>query len=139
MRRMVMVTALLLAGCATSGEPSQADLRAQWEAQNVPPTNYKADLIAFMRTYLNDPTGVRGASVSAPQRKTIGSDPGERYVACVRYDARKTDGAYAGMKTGAAVYVLGKLDRFIEIQLQTQAICKDVAYEPFPELQRLRR
>ena len=139
MRFMAIGMVLLLVGCARSYEPTQVDLKAQWDERNLAPVNYKGDLIAFMRTYLNDPTGVRGASVSPPQRKTVGSDPGERYVACVRYDARKTDGAYAGMKTGAAVYVSGKLDRFIDLQRETQDVCKDAAYEPFPELQRLTR
>jgi hypothetical protein len=144
MRFTAIVAALLLAGCASSSEPSQADLKAQWETRNIPPENYKSELIALMRTYLNDPTRVRGASVSPPLRKTVPGDPGERYVACVRYDARKTDGAYAGMKTGAAVYVSGKLDRFIDTRegregLEIRELCKDAAYEPFPELQRLTR
>jgi hypothetical protein len=131
--------ALLVAGCTTSYAPSEADLKAQWESQNVPPVNYKSDIIAFMRTYLNDPTMVRGASVSPPQRKTVANDPAERYVSCLRYDAHKSGGGYAGMKTGVVVYVSGKLDHFIDAPRVAQDTCKDAAYEPFPELQSMTR
>jgi len=135
--RCLMVLALLcLGGCASDLGPSQAELEARWEAQNVFPQNYKQDLLAFLRTYLNDPTHIRGAGVSQPQRKTVG--PGERYVACVRYNARKSDGKYGGSDEGAAVYVAGKLDRFLDGK-QAHPYCKDVAYGPFPELERLTR
>jgi hypothetical protein len=142
MRRSIVaaiVATLLLGGCATRTEPTQAELTAQWEERNVAPVNYKADLLAYMRTYLNDPTRIRGAAVSPPQRKTVIGNPGERYVACVRYDARKSGGDYAGVKVGAAVYSSGKLDRFLDTPRETGEICKDAAYQPFPELQQLTR
>ena len=133
-----LVGASLLAGCATPDlGPSPAELKARWEAQNVYPQDYKADLIAFLRTYLNDPSHVRSAAVSQPQLKYIG--PGDRYVACVRYDARNTDGKYLGSKDGAAVYVSGKLDRFLDTPREARELCKEVAYAPFPELERLTR
>ncbi len=136
MRWLALVAVLVVGGCATEVGPSPAELKAQWEAQNVFPQNYKADLMAFMRTYLNDPTHVRGAGVSQPELKTVG--PGERYVACVRYNAR-LGGKYAGAKDGAAVYVSGKLDRFLDGPKDVREFCKDVAYAPFPELETLTR
>jgi len=133
-----MLAAVLgLAGCATDVGPSPAELKAQWEAQNVFPQNYKQDLLAFLRTYLNDPSHVREASVSQPQLRNVG--PGERYVACVRYNARDSDGKYLGLKTGAAVYVSNKLDRFFDTAVDTREACKDAVYLPFPELQQLTR
>lgn len=133
-----VLAALALAGCASPElGPSPAELKARWEAQNVFPQNYKADLLAFLRTYLNDPTHVRAASVSTPVLKDVG--PGQRYVACVRYNARNTDGKYLGSKDGAAVYVSGKLDRFFELARETREICKDASYAPFPELEKLTR
>ena len=137
MRALAIAAALLLAACTTDVGPSEAELKAQWEAQNVVPQNYKQDLLAFMRTYLNDPTHVRDASVSQPVRKTVGS--GERYVACVRYNARNSDGKYLGPKEGAAIYVSAKLDRFLDTPRETRELCKDAAYAPFPELQKLQR
>jgi len=132
------LTALALGGCASQDlGPSEAELKARWEAQNVYPQGYKTDLLAFMRTYLNDPTHVRGAAVSEPARKTVGA--GERYVACLRYNARNSDGKYMGTKEGAAVYVSAKLDRFIDVPKEFRELCKEAAYAPFPELEKLTR
>ena len=136
MRWLALAAVLMVGGCATEVGPTPAELKAQWEAQNVFPQNYKADLMAYMRTYLNDPTHVRGAAVSQPQLKTVG--PGERYVACVRYDAR-VDGKYAGSKDGAATYVSGKLDRYLDAPIEVRELCKGAAYAPFPELETLTR
>ena len=141
MRRLAVLRALAVAlsagGCATDPEPSQAELKATWEAQNVVPHAYKQDLIAFLRTYLNDPTHIRGAAVAAPQRKHFG--PADRYVACVRYNARNTEGKYIGQKEGAAVFVSGKLDRFLDSPKEARELCKEAAYAPFPDLEKLTR
>jgi hypothetical protein len=136
MRWLALAAALLLCACSTNLEPSGAELEARWNAQNIPPQNYKQDLLAFLRTYLNDPNHVREAGVSQPQLKKAG--PGDRYIACVRYNARKDGGKYAGVKSGAAVYVSGKFDRFIDGK-EAEPYCKDVSYAPFPELERLTR
>src|SRR5262245_63194337 len=108
----VGLAAAVLAGCASEIGPTPAELKARWDAENIYPQNYRQDLLAFLRTYLNDPTQVRGAAVSQPQLKYIG--PGDRYVSCVRYNSRNSDGKYLGSKDGAAVYVAGKLDRFFD-------------------------
>jgi len=126
-----------LGGCTTDVGPSEAELKAKWEGENVFPQAYRQDLIAYLRTYLNDPSHVRGAAVSQPQLRHIG--PGDRYVACVRYNARNTDGKYQGSKDGAAVYVAGKLDRFFDVPREVRELCKDVAFAPFPELEKLTR
>ncbi len=136
MRWLALVAVLMVGGCTTEVGPSPAELKAQWEAQNIVPQNYKNDLLAFLRTYLNDPTHVRAAAVSQPVLKTVGS--GERYIACVRYNAR-VDGKYAGAKDGAAIYVSGKLDRFLDGPKDVKEICKDAVYAPFPELETLTR
>ncbi len=135
---LIGVLALLtVGGCQTDLEPSSADLKAQWDAQNVYPQHYKADLLAYLRTYLNDPTHIRDAGVSQPQLKAAG--PGQRFVACVRYNARKSDGQYAGVKDGAGIYVGAKLDRFIDGPKISKEFCADAVYAPFPELERLTR
>ena len=128
---------IALVGCATDYEPSASEMKARWDAENVYPQRYQQDLLAYLRTYLNDPTHIRGAAVSQPQLKFIG--PGERYVACVRYNARNSDGKYVGSKDGAAVYVAGKLDRFLDTPERLRELCKDVAFAPFPDLERLTR
>ena len=129
---------MAVAGCATPDlGPTPAELKARWEAQNVYPQDYKADLIAFLRTYLNDPARVHGAGVTQPTLKSVGE--GQRYVVCLRYNARDMVGKYAGPKEGAAIYVSAKLDRFIDTKLTVKESCKYAAYGPFPELERLER
>jgi hypothetical protein len=134
---MAVSAAVALGGCATETGPSASELKARWDAENVYPQSYRQDLLAFLRTYLNDPSHVRSASVSQPQLKYIG--PGDRYVACVRFDARNSDGKYVGSKDGAAIYVVGKLDRFLDTAKDVRELCKEVAFMPFPELERLTR
>jgi hypothetical protein len=141
MRSLPLVAATLaavwLGGCASDIGPSPSELKARWDAENVYPQGYRQDLLAFLRTYLNDPSRVRGASVSQPHLKYVG--PGDRYVACVRYNARDSDGKYLGSKDGAAIYVAGKLDRFFDSPRDTRDLCKDATFAPFPELERLTR
>ena len=134
---MATMVAIVLGGCTTEVGPSAAELKAKWEGENVFPQGYRQDLLAYLRTYLNDPSHVRSAAVSQPTLRNVG--PGERYVACVRYNARNTDGKYQGSKDGAAVYVAGKLDRFFDVPREVRELCKDVAYAPFPELEKLTR
>jgi hypothetical protein len=129
--------AVALGGCASDLEPSASELKSRWDAQNVYPQAYRQDLLAFLRTYLNDPSQVRSAEVSQPQLKYVG--PGDRYVACVRYNSRNSDGKYLGSKDGAAIYVGGKLDRFLDTPRDVRQLCKEVAFAPFPELERLTR
>jgi hypothetical protein len=130
---------IMLAACGTSGEPTQADLRATWESRNVAPVNYKSDILAYMRTYLNDPSGVRNAAVAPPARKVIPGDPADRFISCVRYTAKTSTGQYGAGKTGFAVYANGKLDRFVETPVLVREVCREAAFEPFPELQQLKR
>ena len=80
---------------------------------------------------------MRSASVSPPQLKYVG--PGDRYVSCVRFNARNSDGKYLGSKDGAAIYVSGKLDRFLDTAKDVRELCKEVAYAPFPDLEKLTR
>lgn len=134
---VLLLTAVVMGACATDVGPSSAELKQRWEQQNVYPQNYKTDLTAFLRTYLNDPTHIRNASVSPPQLKSIGE--GDRYITCVRYTARKSGGQYAASKEGVATYVSGKLDRFFDEPRETRETCTDAAYEPFPELEALAR
>ncbi len=137
MRWLTVLAALVAGSCSTDPGPSRAELKAQWEAQNVYPKNYKDDLLAFFRTYLNDPTRVRAGAVSPPVRKNVGG--GERYVACVRYNPRGSDGKYSGIKTGAAIYVSGKLDRLLDKPEEARGYCQDAKFAAFPELGRLTR
>ncbi len=141
--RIVAVLALaglsgvVLAGCASDVGPTAAELKARWEAENVYPENYRRDLLAFMRTYLNDPTRIRGAAVSRPERKSVGQ--GERFVACVRYTERRDNGTYGAPKDGAATFVSARLDRFFDTEVEVKALCKDAVLASFPEMEKIAR
>lgn len=106
---------------------------------NAYPANYKADIMAAMHVYLNDPTGIRDAAVSPPVLKQAGGET--RYVACVRFNPKKNSTDYAGTREVAAEFLVGRFDHFVEIAKdQTDAsknICAGAAYAPFPELQTL--
>jgi hypothetical protein len=104
------------------------------KSTNIEPANYKEETLAFLRTYLNDPTGVRDAAISQPVLKAVSGQT--RYAACVRYNAKKSNGEYAGSKDRIAVFVSGRFDTLIET---VRDQCKDANYEPFPELERLSR
>ena len=67
------------------------------------PDHYKADILAAMHAYLNDPSGIRDASISEPMLKSISS--GTRYVVCLRFNGKQNNGAYGGVKQIAAVFL----------------------------------
>lgn len=129
-----------LAACASQGNP--------FDRSPAPPANYKSDILALLRTYLNDPTNVREAALTQPSLQRVGSN--QRYIVCVRFNARKSDGQYAGLIDSAAVFHEGRLDRFVnltpdetapdaDLRKELGGVCKTAAYQPFPELERLTR
>jgi len=130
-RLLAMVLALGLAGC--NAEWLRSRERAD-QANTTPPISYRSDIIAFMRTYLNDTTGIRNAAVSEPALRDF--DSASRYAVCVRYNARKSTGQYAGPRESLVLFRDGRLDRIVDSARET---CKDAAYQPFPELERLTR
>jgi hypothetical protein len=127
LRWFALALSLVLAGC-NSDWITARDRAIQANTQ-PPGPNYKADIVAFMRTYLNDPTGVRGAFISEPALRTF--DNADRYSLCLRYTARN-----AASKDSLVVFRDGRFDRVIDTARET---CKDAAYQPFPELERLTR
>ena len=56
-------------------------------------------------------------------------------MVCVRFNAKQPSGGYAGVREHMAIFLAGKLDQMGV----TRELCKDAAYEPFPELERLTR
>ena len=153
-----LLSILLLIGLAAGGCANRYELEQQrktLEAQNVPPQNFKPDLLAFLQTYLNDPTNVRDAAMSEPQKLQV--QDLERYAACLRYNARNTTGRYTGLRDHLVVFVSGKFDRMIELGRASREprsagllgssslldplrnYCAAAAYLPFPELEKLRR
>jgi hypothetical protein len=135
LRWSVLTIALALGACASGlDERPTEERKADWAAQNVYPANYRAELLAYLRTYLNDPTGVREAGIAEPALRPAGL--GERYIVCVRFNPKREGGGYAGAKEHLVIYVGGKLDRYVEAAGES---CKAATYAAFPELERLTR
>ncbi len=98
------------------------------------PDNYRAELLAFMKTYLNNPVGVHDAVMAEPVQRTVGGRL--RYVSCLRFSARDSDGSYREPRERAVVYVDGRLDHVVE---KAGEPCAGATYAPFPELEKMTR
>ena len=98
------------------------------------PTEYRPQLLAFMKTYLRNPVGVQYAEIAEPMQRSVDGRPG--YVICLRFNSREIDGSYRGIRERAIVYVNGRLDHVIE---NTGETCAGVVYAPFPELEKMSR
>jgi hypothetical protein len=104
---------------------------------NTFPANYKADIIAAMHAYLNDPTGIRDTGLSEPVLKPV--ERTMRYVACLRFNGKRNATEYAGVKQVAAVFLAGRFDHFVEQSRESRELCDNATYAPFPELEKLPR
>jgi hypothetical protein len=139
------LTAVTLAGCG-SERMSQERLERE-ESLNVYPGNYRADLVAALHAYLSNPANIRDAWVAEPAITPIG--PRKRYAACVRFNARDSDGRYAGSKDVLAVFASGRFDQFIEPPVDpasqgnatsfVKELCDKAEYKRFPELEAMKR
>jgi len=130
--------AAALCACAPHHEFNYRDEgvnSATTEAANAYPTNYKSELLAFLRTYLNDPTHIRDAFISEPAIKPLGH--ANRYVVCLRFSARQAAGDYA-RRESVAVYIAGKFNQLAEAKGEGNP-CAAADYQPFPELEHLQR
>lgn len=147
---LLLVVGLTAAGCSGFDLSSPEKERKLIDAQNIPPQNYKPDLLAFLRTYLNNPDNVREAGLSEPRKLWILDI--ERYGACLRYNAKDSTGRYTGLRDHMAVFVAGKFDRLIELGRvgdtgsgsggslkPLRDFCATATYQPFPEMEKLRR
>ncbi len=128
-----LCAAATVAGCLTDHAREGGEARGA-----VLPENYKAEIIAFMRTYLNDPTNVRDAFIAEPVMKPVGGR--SQYAVCVRYNAKNAEGRYAGSRDGLAVFERGRFDRMVDqFPKGTPHPCADADYKHFPELEALKR
>jgi hypothetical protein len=129
-----MLLPLALAACAGDGQNSITYTDDRGVANQPFPNNYRAEVLAFMKTYLNNPIGVRDAVMAEPVQRVIGGRL--RYVTCLRYSARDSDGNYREPRERAILYVDGRLDRLIE---NAGEPCAGVAYAPFPDMEKMTR
>jgi hypothetical protein len=139
---VAFAVAMALAGCGSSRSREEREARI-----NVHPDNYRADLLAALHTYVSDPTNIRDAYLSDPAIKPLGNQ--NRYLACVRFNAKNSDGRYTGNKDLLAIFVAGRFDQFVDLQQNpanqsSQAtamkeLCAQADYKRFPELEAMTR
>jgi hypothetical protein len=132
-RAALLLLPVWLAGCA-GGDSSISFTDDRGVANQPYPTNYRAELLAFLKTYLNDPRGVRDAEMADPVQRTVGGRL--RFVSCLRFNPREADGSYRGARERGVVYVDGRLDRIIE---NVGEVCAGATYGPFPEMEKMTR
>jgi hypothetical protein len=132
---ILLLLPVALAACAGGDENRSITYTDDRGVANQPyPNNYRAELLAFMKTYLNNPAGVRDAVLAEPVQRTVGGRL--RYVTCLRFTPRESDGGYRALRERAVLYVDGRLDRIIE---NAGEPCAGAVYAPFPELEKLTR
>jgi hypothetical protein len=125
---------LALAGCLDSEDSRSTSFVEDSNANQPFPDNYRAEMLAFMRTYLNSPVGVHDAMMAEPVQRTVGGHP--RWVSCVRYSERQADGTYREPRERAVVFVGGRLDRVAQ---NSGELCAAAAYAPFPDMEKMSR
>lgn len=130
-----MLLPIVLAACASSDEVRSITYTDDRGVSNQPfPNNYRGEILSFMRTYLNNPVGVRNAVMAEPIQRVVGGRL--RYVSCLRFSPRDSDGNYAEPRERAILYVDGRLDRIIE---NASEPCAGAVYAPFPDLEKMAR
>jgi hypothetical protein len=134
-RVAILLLPVALAACAGGDEVRSITYTDDRGVANQPfPNNYRPELLAFMKTYLNNPAGVRDAALAEPVQRTVGGRL--RYVTCLRFTPRESDGSYRELRERAVLYVDGRLDRIIE---KAGEPCAGAVYAPFPELEKMTR
>jgi hypothetical protein len=130
-----MLLPIALAACAGNDEGRGISFTSDRGVNDQPfPNNYKTEVVSFMRTYLNNPVGVRDAALAEPVQRVVGGRL--RYVSCLRFTARDSDGNYREPRERAIQFVDGRLDRIVE---NASEPCAGAVYGPFPELEKMQR
>ena len=76
----------------------------------------------------------RQAAIAEPVQRTVNGRV--RYVSCLRFAERQSDGSYHEPRERAVLFVDGRLDRMIPNGTEE---CAGVAYAAFSELEKLTR
>jgi len=131
----VLLLPILLAACAGSDDGRSISYTDDRGVANQPyPNNYRSEILAFMKTYLSNPAGVHDALMADPVQRTVGGRL--RYVICLRFTPRESDGSYREQRERAVLFVDGRLDRVVE---DASDPCTGAVYASFPELEKMSR
>ena len=125
--RLCLLSALAACLVACSSDKKQAE-----ENPNVFPADYKNEILVTLTNTLDDPTNIRSASITDPFVRLAGKE--ERYLVCMRFDARNLNRHYTGITDRVANFYSGHLNQVVDA---TKEQCGNTAYKPFPELEKL--
>ncbi len=128
----VLLAALALSGCAGSIMGDWINGKPKPVEANIMPTDYKAEIVVTLQQTLDDPSNIREAQISDPRLETFGAE--QRYIVCVRYNARDFTKRYMGAKDYIAYFFGGHLNQLIAA---TPEQCGRAAYKPFPEAEKI--
>lgn len=131
---MILALPLALAGCLGSDGDRSSLVPTQAGGPQPFPDNVRGDTLALMRAYLNNPVGVREASMAEPVQRELGGR--QFWISCLRFTPRESDGSTKGMRERAVVFVNGRADRVLD---KTAELCAGAVYAPFPELEKMTR
>src|SRR4029077_5728151 len=92
---ILMLLSIALAACAGGDDGRSVGLFGGGDKFPNPPftSHHPTEFVAFLKTYLNNPVGVRDAAIAEPAPRDISGKT--RYVACLRYSLRASDRRYA--------------------------------------------
>ena len=130
----ILLLPLTLAACLDSDDTRSTSFVESANAEQRFPANYKPEILAFFKTYLNNPVGVHEAVIAEPVQRTVGGRA--RYVSCLRFAERQADGSYREPRERAVLFVDGRLERIIPNAADE---CAGAAYAAFPELEKMTR
>ena len=89
----ILALPMALSACAGGDEGRPITYTDDRGVANQPfPGNYRIEVLAFMRSYLNNPAGVHEAAIAEPVQRVVGGRL--RYVVCLRFSPRESDGRY---------------------------------------------
>lgn len=118
---VALTLAAAVAGCSGFGGPKKQD--APLPDPNTYPTNYRTQILEFLRQSLTNRADFRGAMIAQPVLKTVGDN--QRYVVCVQFNANSAS------RNKVAIYYAGMISQFID---PSPDQCGDATYQPFKEL-----
>jgi hypothetical protein len=124
-RSCVLSASVLVLTACSSGPPKETEA-------NIPPVNYKQEILRTLPNTLDDPTNLRDAAISEPVLSKVGAE--QRYTLCLRLNARDARRTYMGPKDYVVYFFGGTVNQLVEAGAGQ---CANAAYKPFPEAEKL--
>ena len=130
----ILLLPLTLAAWLDSDETRSTSFVESGHREQPYPANYKPEILAFLRTYLNNPVGVHDAAW--PSRCSARSAAGSAMSAACASAARESDGSYREPRSAPCSSSTAG-----PTASSTNAAddCAGAAYVAFPELEKLTR